>query len=156
MEIKGKAPILELLIQTDPARTVELESEAGAVRMIPFSGTAAGLLFRGIIEPCGVDTQITNAASVRHMSARYMLTGTDHTGSPCHIYIQNEAWFTDGARPQPWHSVPTFLTDSKALAPILHRRNCIGEGLRDDDGLHIRFYEVNSESERTLGAVPAD
>lgn len=142
MEVNGKETILELLIQTDPARTVELEGEAGKVRMIPFSGTAIGPLFQGIIEPCGVDTQITNPADVRHMSARYMLSGTDHTGASCRIYVQNEAWFTDGARPRPWHSVPTFLTDSKALAPILHRSGFIGEGIRDDEGLHIRFYKV--------------
>ena len=110
--------------------------------MIPFAGTVSGPLFQGIIEPCGVDTQITNAADVRHMSARYMLTGTDHTGSPCHIYVQNEAWFTDGARPRPWHSVPTFITDSKALAPILHCNSFIGEGIRDDEGLRIRFYKA--------------
>ena len=65
--------ILELFVQTNPERIVELESELGAVRMIPFSGAATGPLFQGIIEPCGVDTQITNAANVRHMSARYML-----------------------------------------------------------------------------------
>lgn len=141
--MKGKEAILDLLIQTDPAGTVELEGEIGKVRMIPFSGTVSGPLFQGIIEPSGVDTQVTNAADVRHMSARYMLTGKDHTGSPCHIYVQNEAWFTDGAKPRPWHSVPTFITDSVALAPILHRGTFVGEGFRDDEGLHIRFYTVH-------------
>lgn len=67
----------------------------------------------------------------------------DATGSPCHIYVQNEAWFTDGAGPRPWHSVPTFITDSKVLAPILHGGAFIGEGIRDDEGLHIRFYTVH-------------
>ena len=103
MIIKSDNMVLDLLVQTDPEGIVALESEVGVVRMIPFSGTVSGPLFEGIIEPCGVDTQITNAADVRHMSARYMLTGTDHTGAPCHIYVQNEAWFTDGARPRPWH-----------------------------------------------------
>ena len=142
MTVNPEKIVLELLIQTDPKGIVELESESGLVRMIPFSGTAKGPLFHGIIEPCGVDTQITNAADVRHMSARYMLTGKDHTGMPCHIFVQNEAWFIDGARPKPWHSVPTFMTDSAALAPILHRCNFIGEGIRDDMGLHIRFYTI--------------
>ena len=140
METYGKEPVLELLSRTDPSKTVELESEAGKVRMIPFCGKAEGPLFHGIIEPCGVDTQITNTADVRHMSARYMLTGEDYTKTLCHIYVQNEGWFTDGTRPKPWHSIPSFLTDSKALAPILHRRNFVGEGLRDDEGLHIRFF----------------
>ena len=103
MNLKSENMILDLLVQTDAEGIVELESTAGRVRMIPFSGTVTGPLFQGRIEPCGVDTQITNAADVRHMSARYMLTGVDHTGSPCHIYVQNEAWFTDGARPRPWH-----------------------------------------------------
>ncbi|MBQ5951192.1 MAG: DUF3237 family protein [Lachnospiraceae bacterium] len=142
MNEKEKAPVLELLIQTDPAKTVELEGAGGKVRMIPFTGTAEGPLFHGIIEPCGVDTQVTNAANVRHMSARYMLTGEDHTGTPCRIYVQNEAWFEGGARPVPWHSVPVFMTDSEALAPVLHRNCFIGEGIRDSEGLHIRFYEA--------------
>ena len=145
MELTNREPVLDLLIQTDPARTVELEWETEKVRMIPFAGTVSGPLFQGIIEPCGVDTQITNAADVRHMSARYMLTGTDHTGSLCHIYVQNEAWFTDGARPCPWHSVPTFITDSKALAPILHCSSFIGEGFRDNEGLHIKFYKATEK-----------
>lgn len=38
------------------------------------------------------------------------------------------------------------MTDSKALAPILHQNRFIGAGLREDDGfLHIRFYEVENE-----------
>ena len=142
METDIREPTLELLIQTDPEKTVELEGEGCRVRMIPFSGTATGPIFRGLIEPGAVDTQVTNAAQVRHMSARYMLTGRDHTGTPCHIFVQNEGWFTDGARPRPWHSVPTFLTDSEALTPFLHRNCFIGEGLRDAEGLHIRFYET--------------
>ena len=135
---------MELLVQTNPDGIVELKNELGSVRMIPFSGTATGPWFHGIIEPCGVDTQITNAADVRHMSARYMLTGEDYTGKPCHIFVQNEAWFTDGARPKPWRSVPSFLTDSMALAHIFHHRDFIGEGIRDNQGLHIRFYRIDS------------
>ena len=142
MTAKAENTILDLLVQTNPTKIVSLESEVGTARMIPFSGTVSGPLFQGIIEPGGVDTQITNAADVRHMSARYMLTGTDHTGSPCHIHVQNEAWFTDGARPRPWHSVPTFIADSKALAPFLHCSYFIGEGIRDDEELHIRFYKA--------------
>ena len=146
MNVNSEKMILELLVQTNPEGIVALESEFGAVKMIPFSGIVKGPLFHGIIEPCGVDTQITNAADVRHMSARYMLTGEDYTGAPCHIFVQNEGWFTDGARPKPWRSVPTFMTDSAALAPVLHRRSFIGEGIRDDAGLHIRFYIIESQS----------
>lgn len=142
METGGRGPILELLIQTDPEKTAELEGEGCRVRMIPFSGRATGPLFQGLIAPGAVDTQITNAAEVRHMSARYMLIGHDCTGATCRVFVQNEGWFTDGARPRPWHSVPTFLTDSPILAPVLHRNCFVGEGLRDAEGLHIRFYET--------------
>lgn len=138
-----KDPILELIVETDPAATVELESEIGHVKMIPFKGTVKGPLFTGIIEPCGVDTQVTNQVDVRHMSARYMLTGTDCAGQPCHIYVDNNAYFTGGDRPRPWHSKPLFMTDSKTLAPILHRNQFIGVGGREEDGfLHIRVFQV--------------
>ena len=135
-------PILEICVQTDPAGTVILTGEIGTVKMIPFKGTVEGPLFTGIVEPCGVDTQITNQNEVRHMSARYMLTGKDNTGADCHIYIENNGWFTDGARPTPFKTVPTFITDSKALAPYLHRNQFVGEGLREEKGLFIRFYEL--------------
>jgi len=137
-----KTPILEILVETDPASTVELDSEIGHVKMIPFKGTVNSPIFTGIVEPCGVDTQVTDQNEVRHMSARYMLTGKDADGADCHIYVENNAWFTNGARPKPFHTVPTFITDSKKLAPCLHRNKFIGEGLRDERGLWIRFYEI--------------
>lgn len=140
---RKEEPILEILIETDPGGTIELESEIGHVKMIPFKGTVNCPLFTGIVEPCGVDTQITNQNEVRHMSARYMLTGRDLDGADCHIYVENNGWFTDGARPKPFKTVPTFITDSKALAPILHRNQFVGEGLRDERGLWIRFYELD-------------
>ena len=135
-------PVMEVYVQTDPEGTVMLTGETGTVKMIPFKGTVRGIIFNGIVEPCGVDTQITNQNEVRHMSARYMLTGKDKTGAACHIYIENNGWFTDGARSVPFRTVPTFITDSKALAPYLHRNQFVGEGLRDENGLCIRFYEL--------------
>lgn len=135
-------PILTVCVETDPTGTVTLSGELGTVKMIPFKGTVEGPIFTGVVEPCGVDTQITNQNEVRHMSARYMLTGKDNTGADCHIYVENNGWFTDGARPRPFKTVPTFITDSKALAPYLHRNQFVGEGLRDETGLHIRFYEL--------------
>lgn len=138
-------PILEIHVETDPAGTVTLSGEIGSVRMIPFKGTAAGPIFNGIIEPCGVDTQITDQNEVRHMSARYMLTGKDCDGRECHVYVENEGWFTDGARPRPFKTVPAFMTDSPILAPILHRNQFTGEGLRDENGLCIRFYELGED-----------
>lgn len=145
--MKRKAePILEVLVETDPVGAVGFESEIGFVKMIPFKGTVQGPIFTGIVEPCGVDTQITNQNEVRHMSARYMLTGRDRDGMDCHIYIENNGWFTNGDRPKPFRTVPTFITDSKSLAPLLHRNQFVGEGIRDESGLWIRFYELEDKS----------
>ncbi len=137
--------ILEIHVEIDPAGTVSLTGEIGTVTMIPFKGTVTGPIFSGIIEPCGVDTQITNQNEVRHMSARYMLTGRDMDGRNCHIYVENNGWFTNGARQKPFKTVPTFITDSPALAPLLHRNHFVGEGLSDENGLCIRFYELGTD-----------
>ena len=142
-----KEPVLEILVDVDRPGIVEFESEIGHVKMIPFKGTVNCPLFHGIIEPCGVDTQVTNQNEVRHMSARYMLTGKDEDGRDCHIYVENNAWFTDGAQPKPFRTVPTFITDSPKLAPILHRNQVVGEGFRDERGLWIRFYELTNKAE---------
>lgn len=94
---RKKEPVLEILVETIPNASIELVSEIGCVKMIPFKGTVHGPVFTGIVEPCGVDTQITNQNEVRHMSARYMLTGKDMDGQDCHIYIENNGWFTVNA-----------------------------------------------------------
>lgn len=129
-------------------QVLKLKSENGEVTMIPFKGHAEGELFHGIVEPCGVDTQVVNAAGVRHMSARYMLTGKDSTGEDAHIYIENNGWFDDHAGfSLPFRTVPTFITDSKVLAAYLHRNQFVGIGSDEEDGLHIRFYETDHVEE---------
>ena len=137
-------PILEILIDTDPAGTVSCTGALGSVKMIPFRGTVSGPVFNGIVEPCGVDTQITNQNEVRHMSARYMLTGVDMDGRSCHIYVENNGWFTDGARPSPFRTVPMFLTDSPGLTSLLRWNQFVGEGKRDENGLCIKFYLLDT------------
>ena len=143
MKERKTEPILEVLVQLNSEGTVELESEIGHVAMLPFSGMVQGPLFQGIVEPCGVDTQVTNPNDVRHMSARYMLTGKDREGKNCHIYVENNGWFMSGDLPRPFRTVPTFMTDSNCLAPYLHSTRFIGEGLSDERGLWIRFYEID-------------
>jgi hypothetical protein len=76
------------------------------------------------------------------MSARYMLTGKDSAGKDCRIYVENNGYFTNGERPKPFTTVPTFFTDSELLKPYLQQDRFLGEGLRDEEGLHIRFYEA--------------
>ena len=144
----AEKPFLEILVDVDRPNIVEFASEIGYVKMIPFKGTVDCDEFHGIIEPCGVDTQITNQNEVRHMSARYMLTGKYADGQECHIYVENNAFFTDGNSPRPFRTVPTFITDSKRLAPVLHRNQFVGEGLRDERGLWIRFYPLLEKSDQ--------
>ena len=140
-------PFLELTVELDLSRIVGFSAPGRKVWMLPFYGTAHGPIFEGIIEPCGVDTQVTDAAGVKHMSARYMLTGKDSVGQDCHIFVENEGWTTDGTKPNPFYTVPKFLTDSEALAPFLHRNCFLGEGSQDETGLHIRFFETNTPQE---------
>ena len=138
-----RKPVFDIKIESN-GQNLLLEGENGSVVMIPFKGSVKSELFNGIVEPCGVDTQIRNAAMVRHMSARYMLTGTDCEGKEAHIYIENNGWFDErgGHMTMPFHTVPTFYTDSKALAPYRHRNQFEGEGHMLEDGLHILFFEI--------------
>ena len=138
-----RKPVLDVKVEFN-GPSVQLTGEHGEVLMIPFKGSVRGEIFNGIVEPCGVDTQVVNAARVRHMSARYMLTGTDAQGRACHIYVENNGWFQDGGFPMPFRTVPTFFTDSPALAAAL-RGQFVGEGMEEADGLHIRFYEAGRE-----------
>ena len=141
-----RKPIMDIKIEANgPA--IHLQGENGEVLMLPFKGSIKSDLFNGIVEPCGVDTQIVNAANVRHMSARYMLTGKDSAGQDAHIYVENNGWFDDLTKTMPFHTVPTFYTDSKALAPYLHCNRFVGEGVDEADGLHIYFYEIGGQTD---------
>ncbi len=141
--MNGK-PILRIKIEAngEPAHMV---CERGEVLMIPFKGYVDCEAFQGIVLPCGVDTQVVNAAGVRHMSARYMLQGKDADGQDAFIYVENNGWFDDAAKTMPFHTVPTFYTNSKRLAPYLHRNQFVGEGVDEEDGLWIYFYEISHE-----------
>ena len=141
--MEGKE-ILNIHIEMN-GENVMMKGENAEVVMIPFKGTVKGEIFNGVVEPCGVDTQVVNAAGVRHMSARYMLTGTDSAGQKAHIYVENNGWF-DNSQPfaMPFRTVPTFYTDSAALAPYLHSSRFTGKGNAEADGLHIYFYELGA------------
>ncbi len=138
-----KKPVMDLKIDFN-GPVLNLKNEIAEVVMIPFKGIVKGDIFNGIIEPCGVDTQVVNAVRVRHMSARYMLTGKDNTGADAHIYVENNGWFDESKPPDEnrFRTVPTFYTDSETLAPYLHSGRFVGEGTEEPDGLHIRFFEV--------------
>ncbi len=136
-----KDPILKIKIEFN-GESVGMKFDGGEVLMIPFKGHAYGPLFFGDVVPCGVDTQIVNAAGVRHMSARYMLVGKDIDGQESSIYVDNNGWCDDATKTMPFHTVPTFHTNSKRLAPYLHQNQFVGESVNEEDGLWIYFYEI--------------
>ncbi|MBR5344831.1 MAG: DUF3237 domain-containing protein [Clostridia bacterium] len=138
-------PILDVHVLTRDAVSLDA-GPAGSVLMIPFGGTVSSRVFEGIVEPCGVDTQVVNPAGVRHMSARYMLTGKalpPYEERDCRIYVENNGWFTGDVR-MPFRTTPAFITDHPGLAAYL-RGAFVGVGSWEADGLHIRFYEADTQ-----------
>ena len=133
--------IFEVSVDIDPKEVSQLKGPAGEVVMIPFSGTVSGEIFHGKVLPGGVDTQTVDQNGVRHMSARYMLEGTDNDGKPCRIYIDNNGWFT-GEMAMPFKTIPTFFTDSKTLAPYLHSNKFRTEGHPRQGGVTIKVFEI--------------
>ena len=135
--------ILQIHVTMDMKDCSFLKGPVGEVVMIPFGGTAEGEIFNGVVRPGGVDCQRVNLAGVRHMCARYMLEGTDSAGEKCHIFVDNNGYFT--GMQMPFHTVPTFMTDSKTLAPYLHRNKFRAEGHPREGGVTIKFFEVDAE-----------
>jgi len=134
--------ILQIHVRMDMKDCSFLKGPAGEVVMIPFSGTAEGEIFNGVVRPGGVDCQRVNLVGVRHMSARYLLEGEDSAGEKCHIFIENNGWFE--TQSTPFKTVPTFITDSKTLAPYLHTNKVRGEGHGEQGGIVIKFFEVEN------------
>ena len=144
-----KKPILEIRIDmTIQGKTIK--TARGDVSMIPFGGIVKSDLFNGIVEPWGVDTQITNHIGIKTLSARYMLTGKDKEGQDCHIYVENKAWMKADEFKPSFESIPVFYTDSDALASYLHQDIFYGVGSVEEGVLWIRFYEKYEEPFRLL------
>lgn len=107
----------ELLLQIDVTCTEPqvVDGHTRKIVMVPFTGTTSGKYFTGKVIGTGVDTQTfpkdKNGNFIEGtctLSARYILEGTDFTGTPCRIFIENNAG------PNGW--LPQITTDSKALA----------------------------------------
>ncbi|MCI8594259.1 MAG: DUF3237 domain-containing protein [Oscillospiraceae bacterium] len=143
----SKQPIMVFQITINPTEISELEGPTGKVKMIPFPGTVDSPLFRGVIRPGAVDVQVTNAAGIRHMCARYFFDGTDATGKPCHLFVDNNGYFEPDSSPSPFRTAPTFLTDSPELAPYLHSAHFRTEGHPREGGVEIRVFDVLQEQE---------
>lgn len=119
-----------------------MECEIGKVVIIPFGGEVKSELFTGHLLPGAADVQVTNAAGIRHMQAKYMFDGVDADGKPCKLFVNNNGFFEPDSMPNPFHACPTFMTDSKKLGAYLHQPRFRAEGCMEDDGLHIKIYDV--------------
>jgi hypothetical protein len=137
--------IFEVAVEIDQTQISQLNGPAGEVLMIPFGGTVEGELFNGRVLPGGVDIQIVDQNGVRHMSARYMLEGVDKNGEQCRIYVENNGWFC-GEMVRPFKTIPTFFTNSKALATYLHSNKFRTEGHLRQGGVTIKVFEICNPS----------
>lgn len=124
-----------------------MEAGPRSAVIIPFTGTVESPLFTGRVLPGAADVQQVNAAGVRHMCARYMFEGTDSSGSPCKLFVENNGYFQRDGAPKPYFdATPTFLTDSPLLAPYLHTARFRAEGHGTDVGVDILIFDIEKDA----------
>lgn len=139
-------PVFDFHIEVYSDQVSELKATNGFVAMIPFGGHVESELFTGTILPGGIDVQVQNAAGIRHMCARYMFEGRDHTGTPCRLFVDNNGYFEPQPRNlMPFRTCPTLMTDSAALAPYLEGAHFRAEGHQKEDGLHILVFDTHKD-----------
>jgi hypothetical protein len=137
-------PVLEIAVTISREDCTSFSTCNGKVTFLPFSGEATGLV-TGTVRPGGVDVQVTDPVGVKHMCARYIIDGVDNTGAPCHLYVENNAYFERGSNPSPFHATPTFMTDSASLAPYFHRAHFRAEGHPAPGGVCIKVFDLDEE-----------
>ncbi len=107
----GKCAFLEYMmtVNVKTEASAGVNSSAGGINMIPFTGSADSYYFKGEMPIKGCDTQKYAPDGSVMFSARYILKGTDCDGKPCSIFIENNGPALDLC-------TPTVITDSAALA----------------------------------------
>lgn len=135
-------PIMEFNIKIDRNEITRMETPSGKVTFIPFGGKVESDLFVGTIRPGAADVQVTNAAGIRHMCAKYIFEGTDKEGRHCFLFVENNGFFEPNSSPSPFHACPTFKSDSPLLADILERSCFRAEGHPAKDGVTIKIFNV--------------
>ena len=136
--------VFDFHITLHPDKISAMDATNGKVVMIPFDGEVESPLFTGKTVPGGIDVQVENAAGIRHMCARYMFRGVDAEGNACHLFVDNNGYFEpghDGSKP--FHTCPTLMTDSTALAPYVEGAHFRAEGHMKEDGLHILVFDTH-------------
>lgn len=85
----------------------------GNATMIHFTGRGECDNFNGTIVSDSVDTRLKFPGIVESLSARYILDGTDASGNPCRIYVENNGIDDNGMVTE-----PVIITDSPDYAWI--------------------------------------
>lgn len=138
-----KEPIMRFRIFADDSQVSNMEGPYGAVTMIPFTGRVESELFTGEILPGAVDVQVENPAGSRNMCAKYMFQGKDREGNACHLFVENNGYFSKADRENAFfHACPRFITDSPVLGAFLCQARFRSEVQSVEDGIEIRIYDV--------------
>ena len=124
---------LLLTINVKCLEPLYVKGKNSAVNMVPFTGSASGKIFEGIVLPYACDTQRFEEGKDANLSARYMLEGTDSTGQKCRIFIDNSCRDESG-----WH--PQIVTDSKAYA-YLEDGPLLATVEGTEDGVTVNIYD---------------
>ena len=113
------------------------KGQADTAVMLPFTGECDGPLFKGKILPGGVDTQMYLAGAPGRLSARYMLAGTDASGTPTRLFIENNGEYdAEGT----CITRPRILTDNPALT-WLEQTPLTGRIAGREGGVTILMYK---------------
>lgn len=144
----SQQPVMIVHVEIDRGNCPQMTMPDGMVKIIPFTGTVEGSIFNGKVMPGAADVQVTNPAGVRHMCAQYMLEGTDNTGTPCHIFVENHGYFERDRHPRPFEAWPTMRTDSAALRNFLQGNHFRAEGHRSEVGVDIKIFDTDLEETR--------
>ena len=87
-------PIMIFHITIEKEKVTKMEGPLGKVAIIPFGGYVNADVFKGTIVPGASDVQVTNAAGIRHMCAKYMFEGKDAEGRKCYLYGARDIPYT--------------------------------------------------------------
>lgn len=112
--------------------TEEVKASPVSARIVSFTGFCNSPLFKGEIVSGGADTQIITENTTM-LSARYILKGTDFTGTPCSIFIENNAASLPDSE---LITTPKVLTDSSALK-YLEEAKLSGSIIPTDNGVKV-------------------
>lgn len=136
-------PIMIIHAIIDPKTITRVEGKNSGAIVIPFTGDVRSDLFTGVIMPGGTDVQTINTVGVKHMCAKYVLSGKDYTGAECKIFVENNGYMTlNEVETEYFTTCPTFITDSEALAPYLMANHFRTEGHGVADGVEIRVFDT--------------